>query len=378
VRVVVITGSRADWNGLGMVAMALRDAGQDVQIIATGQHVYGRPKTGLDVLIEDGFDGVQAIPGPVDRSIADALTDAPLDVARASGWLTISIANALGDLKPDLVMLAGDRYETLAGATAATLVGIPIAHLAGGDVTEGSMDDKFRNAISMMASLHFATNRLSADRLRRMEVSGAVHDEGSPALDRIRVTPIVTRETLFNQLASDGFNPCERNVLVAFHPATVGEDPTRACAEMLHGLTELDAVLNVGWLMLGSNADAGAKKIEDMLRTFIGCCENGGAFVHNLPPQQYYSALAHFDLMVGNSSAGVYETAGFGIPVINVGTRQAGRIAPANVIGCPAKRERVLMAAKLMLGTGRMVCKNPYGDGYSAKRIAQTIGEWQP
>ena len=368
-RIAAITGSRADWNGLGMVAMALRDAEHDVRVIATGQHSEALDTNpSRAVIMDDGFSPVL---------VRIPLGSEPVDIADATGAATAGLGRALSELNLDLAIVIGDRYEMLGAAAAAALLRIPIAHLAGGDVTEGSIDDKLRYAITALADYHFPTNWSAAERLtwvvRKPET---VRMAGSPALDRIRVTPRVTRETFFADL---GLTSAAQTILVAYHPVTTERDNGLCgCTEMIRALIDLGGEVKSTLLVLGSNADAGSGVINHALHSLANHSECGGAFVANLPPSQYYSALEHCDLLVGNSSAGLYEAPSFGIPVVNIGDRQKGRIFAANVRTCAPTREAILHTIKLQLAEGPKVCVNPYGDGHSAARIAEIIGEWRP
>ncbi len=363
-RIACITGSRADWNGLGMVALALRDAGHDVHVIATGQHGASGEST-LGVIEDDGFRPVL---------VQIPLWDADFDIPEATGAATAAVGHALANLKPDLAIVVGDRYEILGAATAAALLRIPIAHLSGGDITEGSIDDRLRYAITALSDLHFPTNWPAAERLTwTVRKPETVHMGGSPALDRIRVTPLIPKEQLFGQWSIE-----PKIILVSFHSVTNEAEPTRGCIEMLAACKELDDEIkpvHYLWLLLGSNADAGGKEINRLMLIFKSTCGDRSTFVANLPPQLYYSALAHCDLQIGNSSAGLYEAPSFGIPVVNISPRQDCRLAAANVRTCAPTREAILHTIKLQLAEGRKPCVNPYGDGHSAERIAKIIGE---
>ena len=353
-KIAVITGSRADWNGLGMVAMALRDRGADVAVVAIGQH-HDRPES-LETIKADGF-----APLVLKTNMGE-------DMAAGAGMACKATAEALGRILPDLVIVLGDRFEIAGAATAASLRRIPLAHIGGGDVTEGSVDDKLRYAITALADLHFVTNSMALARIARIigDREGLIYKTGNPALDRISKTAMVTRETLFAELR---LQPSSRNILVAYHAATREADPAKGCRELIAALHRLS---DASFLVLGTNADMGSEKIEALLRQFTKDMPRA-VMRGNLAPQLFYGALAHFDCMVGNSSAGVVETASFGIPVVNVGDRQKGRPLPINVESCPPHWEAILRAVVDQLSKTRMVCSNPYGDGDSAARIAAII-----
>lgn len=356
-KIAVVTGSRADWNGLGMVAKCLRaDYQAGVDVIAIGQHADSEES--LQTIIADGFD-----PKLCRTNFRD-------DMAVGAGAAALAASGALDALGwPDMVLVLGDRFEILGAATAAALKNIPLAHIGGGDLTEGSIDNKLRYAITALSSVHFVTNEESRDRLRRIG-NGTLCLVGNPALDRIAATPIVSRETLFKELA---LIPSKKNVLVAYHAATREARPWESCAQMLSALDGIDA----SFLVLGTNADTGSDAIAQLLAEF---CD--GAFPAakrqwrgNLSPELFYSALAHFDCMVGNSSAGLVETASFGINVVNIGDRQTGRLAPRNVRTYKADEAAIAYGVKMALDLPRQPQPNPYGDGHSAPRIAKTIVE---
>ena len=354
-KVAFVTGSRADWNGLGMVAKAFKADGRfDVAVVVTGQHLEAGTS---DLIWNDGFARHDVRLG--------RKGDAPLDIAKAVGTGVAGLAGRLATLNPDLVVLAGDRYETLSAATAAAVLGIPIAHIGGGDVTEGSMDDKFRNAVTMMADIHFPTNDYSGDRIITMRGLGRtlVYAEGSPALDRIRETPVTVSKSEFCRLVE--IDPSRKNILVAFHPVTTDADPAAQCREMIEALRAVDA----GIVVLGTNADAGGEAVARLLSGL------GVKPFQNLSAPMFYAALTHMDLMIGNSSAGIYETASFGIPVVNVGNRQTGRITPDNVFNCPADAAQIAAAIPFQMAGGHRPCRNPYGDGHSSPRIVKIIAE---
>lgn len=351
-KVTVITGSRADWNGLGMVALALRASGVSVEVLAIGQHADSEES--LRTVISDGFD-----PRLMRTNIRD-------EMAIGCGCATISVQGALNENPPDMVLLLGDRFEILGAACAAALLNIKIAHIGGGDITEGSIDNKLRYAITELSHLHFTTSdRANFSISDRHEPR--IYTVGNPALDRIAHTEIVPRETLFLEL---NLAPSEKNILVAYHAATKEARPWEACMAMLDVLHSIDA----SYAVLGTNADTGSEAINELLTDFCALRPNR-IWKGNLAPELFYSALTHFDCMVGNSSAGLVETATFGIPVVNIGNRQSGRSSPRNVRTYPATKEAIVYGIAMALAEKATPCANPYGDGKSAPRIASIIVE---
>ena len=358
-KICLITGSRADWNGLGMVGKCLRDQHKvDVQVIAIGQQAENEQH--LNTVIEDGFD-----PQVVRTNFHD--------MAVGCGKAMLMLGPLLAHDTPDMVLLCSDRFEILGAASAAALLKIPIAHIGGGDVTEGSIDNKLRYAITVLSDLHFVTNKDAARRILNFVTPDVVHNTGSPALDRIAQTSIIPRDKLFKELE---LAPSKRNIIIAYHAVTAEPDNgLSGCRAMLNALAQFK---DATFLVIGTNSDVGSEDISEMLTDLYAhepvnsLCKRGWRH-DNLSPELFYSALTHFDVMVGNSSAGLIETAGFGIPVVNIGNRQKGRPAPANVQHCDDVMQIINMAVTMALRDGRKVCANPYGDGHSAPRIAKII-----
>jgi UDP-hydrolysing UDP-N-acetyl-D-glucosamine 2-epimerase len=357
-KVTIITGSRADWNGLGMVGKCLRDEYKiAVNVIAIGQHADNADS--VQAIVEDGFK-----PRLLQTNFAD-------DMAIGCASAALTVASALGPVAPDMVLVLGDRFEILGAATACALHGFKLAHIGGGDITEGSIDNKLRYAITALADLHFATNRQSAEMIAVVNealVPQNVFNIGAPALDRIRTTEIVSKEVLHHSI---GLQIAERNILVMYHAATANLDTVAECKSMLNALR---SVPNAAFLIIGTNADRGSQEITWQLQQFVRDIAQS-VMRENLSPSLFYSVLTHFDLMVGNSSAGLVETAGFGIPVVNIGNRQTGRIAPRNVRTYKADQNAIWYGVELAKALPRDPQPNPYGDGHSAPRISKVIAE---
>lgn len=358
-KIAIVTGSRADWNGLGMVAKALRPAA-DVRIITCGQH-SDMPESRA-VINGDGFD-YSMIHMPSGNLAIDTVECASIGLA--------ALGHVWTQLKPDLVLLAGDRYEILSAAFSAAMMNIPIAHIAGGDITEGSIDNKLRNAITALSDLHLVTNAAAYHRLLEHGPRPPVLT-GSPAIDRIEKRERVSRETFLNQMRSIGLSPRALNILVSYHAPTLELDPVIGCVEMLSALEHIANKTDAAFILIGSNADAFGRTIDELLLGFAGAYRLRSAFVANLPPNIFYSALDHCNLMIGNSSAALYEAPSFGLPVVNIGRRQLGRMTAANVFTVdPPTAGAIADAAALQLRVGKCdPCRNPYGDGFAAERIA--------
>lgn len=297
--------------------------------------------------------------------------DRPEDVAASAGQATVQFARALSQTKPDLVFVLGDRTEMLAATLAALIHRLPIAHLHGGERTEGAYDDQCRHAISKLAHLHFPSHPEYAARLRALgEEPWRIHTVGSLALDALKNFEPEPVEQLSQAVGLDFTEP---TFLVVFHPETLSEAPPEAqVVQLIKALRCVDANL----LILGSNADVGHSEFDRSLRDFAQARTNA-MFVPSLSPNRFYNCMANARLMVGNSSAGIIEAASFKLPVVNIGHRQAGRIHPANVINTPvlsdAIGESIVRAGETTFKSQLVDLGNPYGNGRTANRIVDVL-----
>ncbi len=355
-KVCVVSGSRADYGLLRSVMTAIgRTDSLMLQAVVTGQHLV----SGTDrVLVDDGF----TIDARVDMDLGD---DSPAGVARSMGRGLSTFGEVLARLDPDILLVPGDRYEMLAVASAALLARIPVAHVAGGDITEGAIDDSIRHAITKLSHVHFVTNEEAGRRVRQLgEDPAQVHVVGSPSLDAIRTVPRLDRDAFFSRV---GLEPGPRNLIVTFHPPTVEDDTDRQCAELLAALDALDP--ETGILITGSNADPGGRTIDRMVQAFAARRPRS-VFVESLGQALYFSALTHMNAVVGNSSSGLYEAPSFHVPTVNVGTRQDRRLKASSVIDCPAERGAIAAAIARAWTLDCSGSINPYGDGFSGERIS--------
>jgi UDP-N-acetylglucosamine 2-epimerase (non-hydrolysing)/GDP/UDP-N,N'-diacetylbacillosamine 2-epimerase (hydrolysing) len=266
-------------------------------------------------------------------------------------------------------MLLGDRFEALSAAATALVMGIPIAHLSGGDVTEGAFDDSIRHAISKMAHLHFTASEQSAARVRQMgEDPRRVFAVGDPGLDSLMRMKPIGRRALERDL---GFEFRRRNLLVTFHPVTLDRVPsTRQFGVLLDALAALGP--DVGLLFTRPNADPEGRALIAMLDRFVGSHPNAGAHT-SLGHRRYLSAMAICDAVVGNSSSGLLEAPSLRKPAVNVGSRQARRLRTETVIDCPVDAAAIKRAIEkaFAMRVGKIV--NPYGDGHAAERIVRIL-----
>ena len=363
--IAVVTVSRSDYGHLGPVLGALRDA-PDVRLLlfVAGAHLV--PEFGLTVreIEADGWPIAEC----VDMLEPD---DSPEAVAGATGRGVQGFARAYAKHRPDLVVLLGDRFEMLAAAVAALPFALPVAHIHGGEVTEGAMDNQIRHAISKLAHLHFASAPIHAERLARMdEEPWRIHMVGAPGLDRLRGRPLLSREELARRLDLPARGPW---ILVTFHPVTLEhQDTTRHVEELVAALEAAPGTLVVTY----PNADPAGRTIIAALEAFARRSTQV-RLQPTLGEDVYLALLEHADVMVGNSSSGLIEAPSFGLPTVNIGSRQRGRLRGDNVIDVGYGRDEIARGLGAALASGlrsRLRARpNPYGDGAAAPRIVEVL-----
>lgn len=357
--VCAISSSRADYGLLLSPMRAIQaDPAFRLSLILTGQHLVKEAGDTAARARADGFD----IAAEIDMGLAG---DDAASVTHACGRVMDGMADALAALKPDLLLVLGDRYEILCCVIAATLARIPIAHIAGGDVTEGAFDEGFRHAITKLSHIHFVANAEAAARVRQMGERN-VHVTGSPGLDLIRQVKILDRNEFFKTL---GLTPASVNFLVTFHPVTLTNDSLAQFEEML---AALDGQPDSAVVITGSNADPEGRQIDARAQAFAQAHPNR-VFVPSLGMERYLSALTHTDVVLGNSSSGLYEAPSFGVPTVNVGDRQRGRAKADSVFDSPPSRIAIMDAIRAALARGRKPAVNPYGDGRADERILAAL-----
>ena len=362
-KICVATGSRADYGLLHWVMHAIRGSKVlELQVVASGMHLS--PEFGLTVrgIEADGF----AVDARVDMQLT---SDSGPGIGKSIGLGVIGFADTFATLAPDILVVLGDRFETLAAVAAALPARLPVAHVAGGDVTEGSFDDAIRHAITKMSHLHFVTSDDAARRLSQLgEEAWRIHNVGSPGIDYVRRLEPVGRVVLEREL---GVKLKRRNLLVTFHPPTV--EPGLAAGQFTELLAALDSLgPEMGLIFTYANADNEGRSIIALLKEFVAGHANARAFP-SLGQRLYLSLMREVDALVGNSSSALYEAPTLRKPAVNIGDRQKGRVHAASIVNsAPARNEIVAAIAKaLALDCSSVV--NPYGEGRSAERIVATL-----
>ena len=302
--------------------------------------------------------------------------DSKLGAVLTAGIAVQMIGSALERNKTDLLILAGDRYETLAAALAAVSINVPIAHIHGGERTDGSIDDICRHAITKLSSLHFVSTDVYRKRVIQMgEIPNRVFTVGAPLIDRLMTTPILQEFVLSKSLGIKISHPL---ALVAYHPVTAQKsDDYLVCNHILESVAQKCNTI----ILTGPNHDSGYGKILNLLKAYASSCEKT-FFFENLGSQLFFSVMACADIMIGNSSSGIHEAASFELSVVNVGTRQANRLTPKNVINCNSDRFSIDKAISLALSDEFKKkiegLKNPYGNGHSGKKIVDYLESFVP
>lgn len=368
-KICVITGTRAEYGLLRWVMQGIKDDDNlTLQLIATGMHLS--PEFGLTYreIEKDGFQ--------IDRKV-EMLTssDTPVGTSKSMGLGLIGIADALNELEPDLIILLGDRFEIFSAATAALVARIPVAHIHGGESTEGAFDDAIRHSITKMSHLHF----VAAEEYRKRVVQLGENPEhvflvGGLGVDAIHRLTLLDRASLEDSL---GIKLADKNLLVTFHPVTL-ENATSS-EQMKELLAALDSQKETQLIFTMPNADTGSRVLIEIVKKYVDEHENAHVFT-SLGQLRYLSCMQYVDGVVGNSSSGLIEAPSFGKGTINIGDRQRGRLKANSVIDCLPERDsitgalRQLYSAEFQDNLTNTI--NPYGNGGASEKIVEHVREF--
>jgi UDP-N-acetylglucosamine 2-epimerase (non-hydrolysing)/GDP/UDP-N,N'-diacetylbacillosamine 2-epimerase (hydrolysing) len=360
----VLTTSRADYSHLYWVLRSIEAHPElDLRLIVSGAHLSHEFGQSVREIEADGFTVQERV-----ESLLSSDTD--VGMAKTIGLATLGLAEVLDRMRPDLLLLIADRYEMLAPASVALALRIPIAHIEGGEVSEGAVDDAVRNALTKLAHIHFTpTERATTRVLALGEEPWRVHRTGAPSLDHLTRGSLLAPEELAREL---GVEPNPETVVVAYHPLTLARDTLRETDELVLALERIARPI----VFCFPNADAGARRWVDRCKSFCDARPEARLFV-NLHPTRYLGLLQHVGVMLGNSSSGIMETASFELPTVNVGLRQAGRERAANVIDAEPTHEAILSAVESAsrpeFRDSLSGMSNPYGDGRASERIVKVL-----
>ncbi|MDP2820551.1 MAG: UDP-N-acetylglucosamine 2-epimerase [Polaromonas sp.] len=368
-KICVITGTRAEYGLMRWVMQGIKDDPElTLQIIATGMHLS--PEFGLTYreIEKDGFQ--------IDRKV-EMLTssDTPVGIAKSMGLGLIGFSDALNELQPDLIVVLGDRFEIFSAVTAALVARIPVAHLHGGESTEGAFDEALRHSITKMSHLHFVAAEEYRQRVVQLgEQPERVFLVGGLGVDNIKRLKILDRATLE---ASLNFKLGQKNLLITFHPATL--EATTAVDQMAELLAALAPLRDTQLIFTMPNADTDGRELIRMVEQFVAQHPNARAYI-SLGQLRYLSCIAQVDGVVGNSSSGLTEVPSFKKGTINIGDRQRGRLHAETVINCEPNRLDITASLQKLYSPEFQASlnhvANPYGEGGASKRVVETIKQY--
>ena len=365
-KICIITGTRAEYGLLRWVMQGIKaDPELTLQIIATGMHLS--PEFGLTYreIEQDGFQ--------IDRKV-EMLTssDTPVGIAKSMGLGLIGFADALNDLHPDLIVVLGDRFEIFSAVSAALVARIPVAHLHGGEATEGLIDEAIRHSITKMSHLHFVAAEEYRQRVIQLgEQPDQVFLVGGLGADNISRLKLLDREALQQSL---GFELGQKSLLVCFHPATL--ETNTAAQQMAELLAALAELRNTQLVFTMPNADTDGRVLVQLIEQFVAQHANTRAYT-SLGQLRYLSCMAHVDGVVGNSSSGLLEAPSFQKGTINIGDRQRGRLQAASVINCEPTRHSITAALVRLYSkefqASLSKVRSPYGEGGASAAIVAKV-----
>jgi len=362
-KVCVVTGTRAEYGLFYPILKKIQESSKlQLQLVASSAHISS--EFGLTYReIEDDFF--------IDDKINNLFSlDTSSSVAKSTGLATMLLADSFQKLDPDVILLLGDRFETHAAATTALLMNIPIAHIHGGEITEGAIDEQIRHSITKMSYLHFCSTEVYRQRIIQMgEDPNRVFNTGAPGIDNIINYKLLSKTELENKI---DWKFCDRTALFTYHAETLSNNDL---AEDLNDIFTTLEASSLGVLFTYSNADSGGRFINNNLEDF--CKKNPKKFkvVKNLGQLKYLSAMSHVNLLIGNSSSGIIEASSFEKPVVNIGDRQSGRLKGVNIIDCEVKElsKSISLALSSSFINNCQGITNLYGSGGASINIINEL-----
>lgn len=365
----ILTATRAEYGLLKPIIVKLNTVNDlDVRIVATGAHLSSEFGLTYQEIEKDGFIIDEKIEIPLS-------TDTPSSISKSMGLAMIGFADYFEELNPDLLVVLGDRYETLAVATSAMNQRIPIAHIHGGEITEGAIDDAIRHAITKLSYLHFTSTEEYRKRVIQLgEHPIRVYNVGAIGIENILNEKLLSKEELENELNLDLSKPY---AVVTFHPVTLENNSS---AKQIKSLLEVcKECENLNFVFTKANADVGGRIINQFIDKYADENDNITAFI-SLGMVNYLSALQYSSMVIGNSSSGLLEAPSFGIPTINIGDRQKGRLQASSVINCESTKVSIKQAIKQGMSESFIEKAkeiiNPYGTGNTSEKVVEVIKEY--
>jgi GDP/UDP-N,N'-diacetylbacillosamine 2-epimerase (hydrolysing) len=365
INICAITGSRAEFGVMAPSLRAINKARRlRLQLVVIGMHLSKEFGYTLNEIIENGFQ-------PADTVEMMLSSDTMVGMGKSIGLGVISMVDSLSRIQPDIVVVAGDRFEIFAASVAAMSLGIPIAHISGGEITEGAIDEQMRHAITKMSHIHFVALDKNRDRVLQMgEEPWRIHVVGGPWVETIRRVSVMSKKNIADQLKVDLGKP---TILVTYHPVTLEVDDTKRQIDSL--LTALE-MIDLQIIFTYPNSDAGGRVIIEAIKKFVYRHRRAKAF-QSLGSVMYLNLLSNIKMVVGNSSSGMLESQEFNLPVVNIGTRQKGRIVTENIICVAPESEAIYSGICKGLGDDfkekLKSMKNPYDQGGFSENIIKVL-----
>jgi len=365
-KICIVTGTRAEYGLLYWLIKGVNDDPElELQLLVTGMHLS--PEFGLTwkQIENDRF--------PITRKIEILLSsDTAIGISKSTALTQISFAETFDQLKPEIVVLLGDRTEIFAAASAALIAGIPIAHIHGGELTEGAYDDAIRHSITKMSHIHFSATEKYRQRIIQLgEQPETVYNVGAIVLDNITKLSLLDKESFEKSI---NHKLQKRNILITFHPVTLEhQTASKQFEELLDALDEFEETLLI---FTKPNSDKDGRIIIKMIDEYVNINSYKAIAFTSLGQLRYLSAIQYMDVVVGNSSSGIIEVPAFSIPTVNIGDRQKGRIMGPSIISCKPQKNDILDAIKnAFLYNKSDLIDNPYGDGHTSERILEILKE---
>ena len=351
-KICVVTGSRAEYGILrGLMTAIKNDPALELQLIATNQHLSKRQGETYKEIEKDGFH--------IDNKVYMADDEAPDDansIAKSIGRGVSGFADAFDSLHPDLLLILGDRYEMLAVASVALIYRIPIVHLHGGEITEGAFDDAIRHAITKMSHLHFTSTEAYRKRVIQLgEQPDRVFNVGALGVENVLKNDFMSKEEIERSL---DFELTDKCFLCTYHPVTLSDMSSED--QILNLLDSLDDYKDYHIIFTYSNSDTDSQIIIRRIQEYVDRNAGRCMFIPSLGQRRYFSALRHMTAVLGNSSSGIIEVPSFGIPTLNIGDRQKGRIAADSVVNCGCSAEEIKEGLAKVVAYGHREVANPY------------------
>ena len=363
-KICVVTGSRAEYGLLCPILIKIQESNKlELQLISTSSHHSTEYGLTYKQIENDGFT--------IDDKINNLFpSDSNSSIVKSTAKATSLLSDSFDRLEPDIVLLLGDRYETHASATAAMLMNIPIAHIHGGEVTEGAVDEQIRHSITKMSYLHFCSTETYRKRVIQMgEDPARVFYSGAPGIDNIKNLKLLTKNKLEKEL---NWKLTFKSALFTYHPVTLEESDVEIDLEVILSILE---TFSFNILFTYANADSGGKVINQKIEEFCKIQPARYKVVKSLGQIKYLSAMKYVDLLIGNTSSGIIEAASFRKPVVNIGDRQKGRLRGENVIDCNINslQESIKLALSNSFRNKIKNMNNIYGTGSAADFIVDKL-----